>query len=82
RNNQPSKKRNVRLWAFIRRQSSETYFIERCQWSNGKSISNHIFWLLVVLILNLVLNLWTDLFSPFFVLAQKLASQSTRINDL
>lgn len=35
-----------------------------------------------VLILNLVLNLWTDLFSPFFVLAQKLASQSTRINDL
>lgn len=34
----------------------------------------------MVLILNLVLNLWTDLFSPFFVLAQKLASQSTRIN--
>jgi len=37
-----------------------------------------------VLILNLVLNLWTDLFSPFFVLAQKhvLASQSIRFNDL
>ena len=29
-----------------------------------------------------VLNLWTDLFSPFFVLAQKQASQSTRFNDL
>ena len=37
-----------------------------------------------ILILNLVLNLWTDLFSPFFVLAQKqvLASQSIRFNDL
>ncbi|MCD0977063.1 hypothetical protein I5C72_14725, partial [Staphylococcus aureus] len=34
--------------------------------------------------MNLVLNLWTDLFSPFFVLAQKhvLASQSIRFNDL
>ena len=29
-----------------------------------------------------VLNLWTDLFSPFFVLAQKQASQSTRFNVL
>ena len=37
---------------------------------------------LVAEILNL--NLWTDLFSPFFVQAQKhvLASQSIRFNDI
>ncbi|MGT2557873.1 hypothetical protein [Staphylococcus haemolyticus] len=27
------------------------------------------------------MNLWTDLFSPFFVLAQKQASQSTRFQE-
>lgn len=39
------------------------------------NIGDHHFW-------SQLLNLWTDLFSPFFVPAQKLASQSTRFNDL
>ena len=46
-----------------------------CAIINFMNIGDHYFW-------SQLLNLWTDLFSPFFVLAQKLASQSTRFNDL
>ena len=60
---------------------SKITFINLSNYDIYKFIATTIFgcW---ILILNLVLNLWTDLFSPFFVLAQKLASQSTRFNDL
>lgn len=62
---------------------SKITFINLSNYDIYKFIATTIFgcW---ILILNLVLNLWTDLFSPFFVLAQKmvLASQSIRFNDL